>query len=86
MTTINTIEDFLRVVRENEELRSAVRRELMTEEVLALPGQFAVMLKTQNSMLERLDSVMAFSREWLGVEGVRRLYGFWGRGWVIIGI
>ena len=57
MTTINTIEDFLRVVRENEELRSAVRRELMTEEVLALPGQFAVMLKTQDSMLERLDSV-----------------------------
>ena len=52
MTTFNTIEDFLRIVRENDEVRSAVRRELMTAEVLALPAQFATMLNTQKSLLE----------------------------------
>ncbi len=41
MTTINTVEDFLRAMRENAELRSAVRRELLSEELLALPQRFA---------------------------------------------
>ena len=41
MTTINTVEDFLRAMRENDELRSAVRRELLSEELLALPQRFA---------------------------------------------
>ena len=57
MTSINTIEDFLRVVRENDDLRSAVRRELLTEELLALPGRFSEMLKTQNAMLEEQRSM-----------------------------
>ena len=52
MTTINTIENLLRLVREDEEVRVALRRELLTEELLALPGQFAVMLDTQNTMQE----------------------------------
>ena len=61
MTTISNIEDFLRIVREDEALRSAVRRELLTEELLELPARVAAMsktqdevLKTQNSMLEDL--------------------------------
>lgn len=54
MTTISTIDELLRLVRENEEVRVALRRELLTEELLALPGQFAVMLETQNSMLKDL--------------------------------
>ena len=37
MTTLNTIEDFLRVVREDAEIRAAVRRELLTGELLELP-------------------------------------------------
>ena len=57
MTSINTIEDFLRVVRENDDLRSAVRRELLTEELLALPSRFSEMLKTQNAMLEEQRSL-----------------------------
>ena len=58
MTTINTIEDFLRIVRENEELRSAIRRELLTEDLLALPSEFAEMRKTQDSMQESLKATM----------------------------
>ena len=57
MTSINTIEDFLRVLRENDDLRSAVRRELLTEELLALPGRFSEMLETQNAMLEEQRSL-----------------------------
>ena len=52
MTTINNIEDFLRIVREDDALRSAMRRELLTEELLELPARVAAMSKTQDAMLE----------------------------------
>ena len=51
MTTVNTIEDLLRIVRENEEYHAAMRRELLTDELLALPSQFTKMLDTQNRMM-----------------------------------
>lgn len=41
MATINTIQDLIRLLRENEEWRNAVRRELLTEELLELPQRFA---------------------------------------------
>ncbi len=40
MTTIENAEDFLRVMSENDEFRLAVRREPLTEELLALPQRF----------------------------------------------
>ena len=58
MTTIHNIEDFLRIVREDEGLRSAVRRELLTEELLELPAQVASMSKTQDEMLETQKSML----------------------------
>ena len=58
MTTIDNIEDFLRIVREDEGLRSAVRRELLTEELLDLPARVASMSKTQDSMLETQNSML----------------------------
>ena len=54
MTTINTTEDLLLVVRENEAFRAAMRREILTAELLGLPGQFTAMQKTQNRMLAEL--------------------------------
>ena len=39
--TINTIDDLLRLLREDEDVRAAVRRELLTEELLKLPERFA---------------------------------------------
>ena len=57
MATINTIEDILRVLREDGEARSAVRRELLTEDLLAMPDRFAEMLKTQNAILEEQKSL-----------------------------
>ena len=58
MTTINNIEDFLRIVREDEALRSAMRRELLTEELLELPARVAEMSRTQDAMLETQNSIL----------------------------
>ncbi len=41
MTTINTSDDLIRIVRENPEFRDAMRRELLTRELLELPRRFA---------------------------------------------
>ena len=54
MTTMTTIEDLLRIVREDAEVRAALRRELLTDEVLELPSQFAAMLETQDRILAEL--------------------------------
>ena len=46
MTTSNpvsTIEDIIRILREQPEVREAVRREILTEELLDLPRQIAEM-------------------------------------------
>ena len=45
--TIETIDDFLRVLRERPDIRDAVRREILTEELLALPGAVAGIAETQ---------------------------------------
>ena len=39
--TTNMIDDLLRVLREDEAVRAAVRRELLSEELLAFPDRFA---------------------------------------------
>ncbi len=52
MTSVNTTDDLLRIVRENEEFRAALRRELLTDDLLELPAQVAVMLETQNRILK----------------------------------
>ncbi len=58
MTTIDTIEDLLRLVRENEEVRAALRREVLTEELLALPAQFIALRETQASMQQTQNSIL----------------------------
>ena len=54
MTTINTTEDLLRIARDNEEFRAALRRELLTEELLTTPSQVAHLLRTQAAMFEEV--------------------------------
>jgi hypothetical protein len=58
LTTIDTIEDLLRLVRENEEVRAALRREVLTEELLALPAQFIAMQETQASMQQTQNAIL----------------------------
>ena len=45
MTTVDTIEDIIRVLREQPDVREEVRRLILTEELLALPAQFIEMRK-----------------------------------------
>lgn len=52
--TINSTEDFLRVLRENEEFRIAARRELLTDDLLKLPLEFS---KFRTNVDERFDVV-----------------------------
>ena len=55
MTSLNTIDDFLRVVREDAEIRAAVRRELLTEELLALPERMSTLTKSFEAYREVAD-------------------------------
>ncbi len=54
MVTIDTSEDIVRALREDPDLLDRVRRMIMTDEVLALPRQFAAMLETQTRILSEL--------------------------------
>ena len=62
MTTINTIEDFLRILREDDELRSAVRREILTDELLELPQLVSSLAKSvelyKEATNQRFDMVI----------------------------
>ncbi len=63
MTTINTIDDLLRIVRENEEFRVALRRELLTEDLLALPQRSGEYSATTDKKLNTLtDSVNVLTK------------------------
>ena len=58
MVAIHTSEDIISALREDSELLDQVRRAVMTDEVLALPGQFAEMQKTQNEMLKTQNEML----------------------------
>ena len=51
---IETTDDFIRVLRENEEFKAAARRELLTQDLLALPKEFS---EFKTSTEERFDAV-----------------------------
>ena len=55
MTTINTADDFIRLLRENPEFLAAARRELLTEELLELPQRFSQYAQSTDRRLESLE-------------------------------
>ena len=57
MTTINTAEDLIEVLKRDGKVRSAVRREILTEELLGLPERVGAMLETQTEMLAQITSL-----------------------------
>ena len=67
MATINTIHDLIRLLRENEEWRNAVRRELLTEELLELPQRFAEYTAANDKRVARWTNGKALTNgEWRG--------------------
>ncbi len=64
--TTNIVEDILRVIRENPEAKAALRRELLTEELLQLPDRFSRFVETSNerfSALEKTVSILLIKQD-----------------------
>ena len=55
MTTINSIEDFARILRENPDWVDTIRSLLLSKELLALPETFAKFVEANNRRLENLE-------------------------------
>ena len=55
MTTINTMQDLTRLLRENPEWRDEIRRELLTEELLELPQRFAEYARVTDLRLDVIE-------------------------------
>ena len=51
---IETTDDLLRLLRENEEFLAAARREILTQELLALPQRFAEYSKSTDEKIDNL--------------------------------
>ena len=58
MTTINTIEDLTRLLRENPEWRDEVRRVLLTDELLQLPQRIAEYAEASDRRLAAVEQEM----------------------------
>ena len=56
MVTINNTDDFIRALRQNPEFHAAARRELLTEELLALPQRLSQYAEGTDKRLDRVDS------------------------------
>ncbi len=52
MTTINSQEDFLRVLSENPEWRAAVRAQILGEELIQLPAKFDAFVQRMDAFIE----------------------------------
>ena len=67
MTTINTMQDLTRLLKENPEWRDELRRLLLTEELLELPQRFAEYTKVTDRRLDtiehKLDSLLGNALE-----------------------
>ena len=59
MTTINTMQDLTRLLKENPEWRDEIRRELLTEELLELPQKFAEYAELTDRRLASLEENLA---------------------------
>ena len=57
MVTINTADDLIEVLRKDDRVRSAVRRELLTDELIAMPEKVNKMVEAQTAMQESLTAM-----------------------------
>ena len=64
MTTINTIEDLIRLLDENPEWVEALRVRLLTRELIELPQTFAKFAAATNERLTRLETDVGHLKGW----------------------
>ena len=63
MTTINTIEDLIRLLDEHPEWAEALRARLLTRELLEVPETLARFIEAANARFDRLESDVAVLKE-----------------------
>ncbi len=59
MVSINTSDDLIQVIRENPDFRATVRRELLTEELLEMPGRLQALTTTVEGLSTTVESLSA---------------------------
>lgn len=71
------MKDFLRIVREDEDLRLAVRRELLTEELLTLPQRVSTLTDNVSALAKSIEGYKSATDRQLGdiVERLDRQHG-----------
>ena len=57
MTTIDTTEDIIRILREQPEVREEIRRLILADELLRLPAQFTEMREEQAEMRQEIQHI-----------------------------
>ena len=57
MTTVSTIEDIISAMRDRPEVRDAIRREILTEELLSLPEKLDRLTQRMDDLTVRLDTL-----------------------------
>ena len=65
MVTISTSEDLLRALRENPEWKEAVRREILTEQLMNLPARFDQFVATTEQFMADTEQFMADTGEFI---------------------
>lgn len=75
MTIINTSDDLLALLRENQEFREAVRQAILTEELIALPATFNAFVSEMRDFVSEIRSYIKVTDERLDrlEEGQQRL-------------
>ena len=59
MTTINTMDDFARILRENPDWADTIRSLLLSKELLALPATLAQFIEASNERASRMEADIA---------------------------
>ena len=57
MVTINTVDDLIEALKRDGKVRSAVRREILTEDLLAVPTRVDSVQQTQTEMLAQITAL-----------------------------
>ena len=65
MTTINSLDDFLRALDDNPQWREAVRARILGEELMQLPARFNAFVERVEGFIERFTAFMERTEEFM---------------------
>ena len=65
MTTINSLDDFLKALDDNPQWREAVRSRILGDELLQLPARFNAFVERTEAFMERTEAFMHRTEEFM---------------------